>query len=88
MATTVKAEVPEQETKAEATSNRSVEDTVNELRGALTIRNLRTLENEWDGLIVEEQLLQPIPGGNLAYHIPKDAKDIERSDRTLRYKLS
>ncbi|MCH2106766.1 MAG: hypothetical protein MK291_09010, partial [Planctomycetes bacterium] len=41
-----------------------------------------------DGLIVEENLLQPIPGGNLAYHIPKDAKDIERSDRTLRYKLS
>ena len=43
---------------------------------------------ESDGLLVEERLLQPTVGGNLAYHIPKDAKDIERSDKTLRYRLS
>ena len=48
----------------------------------------RTYRLAGDGLLVEERLLQPTAGGNLAYHIPKDAKDIERSDKTLRYRLS
>ena len=48
----------------------------------------RTYRLAGDGLLVEERLLQPAVGGNLAYHIPKDAKDIERSDKTLRYRLS
>ena len=41
-----------------------------------------------DGLLVEERLVDPSPRGKLAYHIPKEAQEIERTDRILRYRLS
>ena len=48
----------------------------------------RTYRLAGDGLLVEERLEEPSPHGKLAYHIPAAAQDVERSDRTLRYRLS
>ena len=48
----------------------------------------RTYRLAGDGLLVEERLEDPTPHGKLAYHIPQAAQDIERSERTLRYRLS
>jgi hypothetical protein len=41
-----------------------------------------------DGLMVEEKLLDTRPMRGLVYRIPAAAEEIERDDRTLRYKLS
>jgi hypothetical protein len=48
----------------------------------------RTYRLEGEGLLVEERLLDPSPVRDLAYRIPAAAKDIERSDRVVSYRLS
>ena len=48
----------------------------------------RTFRLAGDGLIVEERLEEPSRLKNLAYHIPASAQDVERDDRSLRYRLA